>query len=80
MHPEGIDRGTLPRTWYPRDTDAHGLPCIGEAALNDLLGDGLMVGAVALNECHGLTEAGDVGAEDAFDEFIHRIGTASYAS
>ena len=39
-----------------------------------------MVGAVALDECHGLTEAGDVGAEDAFDEFVHRIGAASYAS
>ena len=39
-----------------------------------------MAGAVALDECHGLTEAGDVGAEDAFDEFVHRIGAASYAS
>jgi hypothetical protein len=37
-----------------------------------------VVGTIALDESHGLAQAGDVGAENPVDEFIYRVGAPCY--
>ena len=80
MHPEGVDRGTFPCSWHTCNTYTHGFTCIGKATFDDLLGDSLVVRAVAFDECHRLAQAGDIGAEDSFDELIYGVSASGYTS
>jgi len=70
MDAELVDAGALAGAGDTADADADAVAAMRQAALDDLLRDGLVLGVGALDEGHGLPEDGDIALEDALDIVI----------
>ena len=76
VHAEHINRGTLSRTGHTGDTNTHGFTCIGQAFLDDLLRNLLMLMLGTLHQRDGLAEHGDIPFQDALYIFGGGIALA----
>ena len=68
----GLDEGRFAGSRDARDADAHRMPGVGQAALDDLLRLGVVGRIGRLDERDGLREGGDVAREDALDVLVGR--------
>ena len=72
MKAEHVDRSALASTRHTGNANAPRLPSVGQAFLNNLLSNRLMVGIQALDKCHRLPKHCSVALENSLNIVVDR--------